>query len=90
MPKVMPPDIHHTDSLAPSRPGPKNRVGCLAVALFDEIDSVDAGWRGEGALVLSLWTEDRLNSPIQYCLSPHGARILVQELRSALESQEIG
>lgn len=88
MPKVMPPDIHETEPHpgAPAPLGPKNLVERLEVELFDNLRRDGSeGWSGEGALVLSLWTEDRPGSPIRFCLSPDAGQILVDELRSALE-----
>ena len=92
MPKVMPPDIHQTDPqlAAPPLLGPKNLVERLEVELFDDFDNGPEGWSGEGALVLSFWTEDCRKSPIRFCLSPHAGQILLEEIHSALEGSSVG
>ena len=96
MPQVLPPDIHHPDSSPGDRStdGPENRVIELEVELFDDRSYVrESGWKGEGALVLSLWTQKGLvaplqpNSRIQFCLSPDGAEALLEELQKVLEKK---
>ena len=68
MPEVLPPDIHHPDpALGGTQPnGVQNLVINLEAELFDDLPYIRAsGWRGNGALVLSLWTKEGLVTPLQ-------------------------
>ena len=84
MPEVLPPDIHETDPHPgmPSLQGPRNLVHKLEVAQFDDLAE---GWTGEGALVLSLWTERHQQIPIRFMLSPGAGETLIQSLQSVLD-----
>ena len=88
MPKVPRPDIHPTNPHPgmPPPKGPQNLVEELEVVLFDDFGNGPEDWSGEGALVLSLWTEDRRQSPLRFCLSRRAGQILLDEIRSALET----
>ena len=86
MTAVLPPDIRERDP-QPGAPlaGPKNRVNELEVVPFDAFGDEVAAWRSDGAIVLSLWTEDERGSPVRYCLSREGGKMLLAKLREALE-----
>ena len=87
MPEVLPPDIHETDP-HPGKPrlsGPNHLVHKLEVAEVEPFDGLAEGWTGEGALVLSLWTERHKQAPIRFVLSPDAGETLIESLRSALD-----
>ena len=98
MPEVLPPDIHPPDSAPESTVpnGVQNLVIELEVEPFDVLPYIRAsGWKGEGTLVLSLWTKDGMvvpaqpNSRARFCLSPDGAEILFEELGQALGKKKL-